>query len=83
MEQIAKCPNCGQDIHLEDVESDHVKLALASGALIGSAAVVGMLVELPQYDGAKQGYDERIAEIIEVIHQTADHLTEWGEAYDD
>ena len=82
MEQIAKCSNCGHGIHLEDIESDQVKLALAAGALLGTAAIVGMLVELPEYDGAKEGYDERIREIIEVLHQTADHLTEWGSSYD-
>lgn len=80
--EIAKCPTCGTELGLEDLASDQIRLILAVGALISTAAVTGMLMELPEYDGAKEGFDERIAEITEQAHQTVDHLTEWGGAFD-
>lgn len=80
---IATCPECGHDINLEDLSSDQLRLILAAGSLIATVAIQGMLMELPEYQDAREGFNDRVGEITEAIHQTVDHLTEWGSAFDE
>jgi hypothetical protein len=80
---VGKCPECGHELSLEDITSPHVRLAIAAGGVMASAAVADLMLTLPQYDGAREGFDERVAEITEKLHETSDSLSEWGSAYDD
>jgi len=81
--EIAKCSNCGTEIDLDDLASDQLRLILAVGALIGTTAVQGVFLSLPQYEAAVDGFEARVKEITETVHQTVDDLAEWGDAYDE
>ena len=80
---LGKCPQCGEEITSEDLESDQQRLSLALGSLIATASVVGMLMELPEYQDARSGFEARLSDLIEEAHRNIDHLAEWGGAYDD
>lgn len=81
--QIAKCSNCGHDVELSDIESKHIRLGIAAAGLIASASVVDLMLQLPQYELAQAGFDERLAEITETIHDTTDSFERWGNGFDD
>jgi len=79
---LAKCPNCGTDIELTDITSDHVRLGVAVSGLLSASAVTDMLLQLPEYESAREGFDERMSEITERVHETTDSMVEWGTAFD-
>ena len=58
--EIAKCPDCGAEVTEEDMTSEQLRMALTAGVLIGAAAVTGVLMTLPEYSAASDGYDERL-----------------------
>jgi len=81
--EIAKCSECGHEIQLDDITSKQVRLVLAAGGLISTAAVTDLMLTLPQYDGAREGFDERLSEVTEKLHETTDSFSEWGSGYDE
>jgi len=79
---VAKCPECGTEIRLTDLSSDQMKLIAVAGALVASAAVSGLMMELPQYQPARPGFDERLREIILRLQDDTEAFSSWGEAFD-
>ncbi len=80
--EIARCPSCGESISEEDMISDQVRLAFNVGMLVGAAAVTGMMVTLPDYAAARDGYDERLKEVTNEIAEHTEAFVMWGESYD-
>jgi len=80
--QVAECPNCGTPIEDDNLSSEHQQLILASGSLVVAAAIVGLLLENPDYEVARPGFRSKIGDVIEHLRQAADELASWGEAFD-
>jgi hypothetical protein len=80
--EIAKCPQCGEEVSEEDMISDQLRLALVAGMLVGAASITGMLMEIPDYLAARDGYDERLREVISRLEEDVGAFVEWGQAYD-
>lgn len=80
--EVAKCPECGHDLSPEDIASPQIRLAMATGALLATAAIMDMLLQLPEYEHARPGFDERLKEITEKVQETVDHFSDWGDSFD-
>lgn len=81
--EVAKCPSCGHELDLDDITSPQVRLGIAAAGVIATAAICDMMLTLPQYDGARDGFDERLKEITEAMHETTDSFEQWGSAFDE
>lgn len=81
--QITECPQCGAPITDEMIESPHQQLILASGQLVAAAAVIGLMLEHPDYAPARPGFEQRMSETVEQLRQIGEEVGGWGEAYDD
>jgi len=80
--EVAKCPKCDHELELADITTPHARLGLAVSGLLSASAVMDMLLQLPEYESAREGFDERMEEITERVHETTDSMTEWGTAFD-
>jgi len=80
--QLLECPQCGTPISSEDIDSEHQQLILAAGSLIAAAALVGLMLEHPDYAIAQPGFTARMKEVTELLRGMADEMGQWGEAFD-
>jgi len=58
-------------------------LNTAAANLIASAAVVGALMEMPEYDHARPGFVQRVEEVTEYLDRQVEEIQSWGGAFDD
>ena len=80
--ELAKCPKCDHELELADITSAHTRLGIAVAGLLSASAVVDLMLQLPEYESAREGFDERMEEITERVHEITDSMTEWGTAFD-
>ena len=79
---IAQCPTCHSDIHLEDLSEQVPQLIQVAGLLVTHAGAIDMLMHLPEYQGSREGFDERMTEMIDTISKWVEDLQVWGDAFD-
>lgn len=79
---IGTCPSCQADVTLEDMNEDFQKLAMLCAMLLTHAAMIDMLSHIPTYESVREGFEARMAEMIETMKQWCFDLQQWGEAFD-
>lgn len=79
---IGQCPECHHDIHLEDLTEQVPQLIQVAGLLVTHAGAVDLLLHLPEYQGTREGFDEKMTEMINIIGGWVEDLQVWGDAYD-
>ena len=78
---IAQCPDCGSEVSTEDLPQP-MRLFVAAAALMVHASNLHGIMQLPEYAGIKENWDERLEGITSQLLGEASDMQDFGEHYD-